>query len=95
MLSLIEEVLRLLLVVTDLTKMVISLTIKDVRNLTSLNLLQMVIFQSFSTIMEEDSISLMLLAQLTRIEMVILPQGLILKVNLLIMLEEESTVEVI
>jgi hypothetical protein len=45
--------------------------------------------------MEGDSISLMSLAQLTRIEMVILPQGLILKVNLLIMLEEESTVEVI
>jgi len=58
-LSLIEEVLRLQPVVTDLTKMEISLTTKDVRSLTSPNLLKMVISQSFSTIMVEDLILLM------------------------------------
>lgn len=73
-LSLIEEVLRLLPVVTDLTKMEISLTIKDVRSLTSPNLPQMVISQSFSTIMVEDLILPMLLDLLTRTEMVILLQ---------------------
>lgn len=69
MLLLIEEVLRLQPVVTDLTKMEISLTIKDVRSLTSPNLLKMVTFQSFSTIMVEDLILQMLLAQSIKIEM--------------------------
>jgi len=73
--------------------MEISLTTKDVRSLIRRNLLKMAISQSFLTIMVEDLILLMLLAQWIRIEMEISLHWLILKDSSLTMLEEELTAE--